>query len=118
VSVAASMIALATATAYTERFQSCYMVYALSNEKGIFYVGITRNYEARMKAHKQTYGSFTPQILISGISLVEARVYETSLILSLGGSTLVNDRLSISNIRYNSELIKNSQESDILLLLE
>lgn len=114
-------IAIATETAYTKRFLSGYDVYALYDNSGqIFYVGITRNLKSRMGVHNATYkGKMAGyKIMAYDVSLAQARAIETSTILSVGRPPLVNRRLSISNIRYDSELMLNKAQSDILLLLE
>ncbi|MBU0997788.1 MAG: GIY-YIG nuclease family protein [Firmicutes bacterium] len=113
-------IAIATATAYTQAHSSGYCVYALFDKDGVFYVGITNNYPRRLAAHRKRYGEriTADSIIIGNISLAEARVYETEYILILGLPPLENRILSISNIRYNSELLMNAMESDCLLLLD
>jgi hypothetical protein len=119
ISSAVTSIAFATATLYSEKFLSGYYVYQLYDINGeIFYVGITRNRTSRENAHYAKYGrDISIQYIACDLSLSEARVIETGLIAFYTYNRLKNQRLSISNIRYCTELLLNQAESDLLLLI-
>jgi RHS repeat-associated protein len=112
-------IATATETAYSKRFKSGYNVYQISDEDGdVFYVGITRNKKARENAHKNRFGkNIKIDYVAENISLSQARVIETGLISYHTLEKLENKSLSISNLKYSTELLLNKTESDLLLLL-
>jgi RHS repeat-associated protein len=114
-------VALATATAYSDKFLSGYYVYTLSDDNGVFYVGITRNWDQRMSAHRSRFGSFEPTKICIDCSLAQARVIETAAIAYFKSDAYLgrneNRIFSISDGRFSRSILLNKVESDVLLLL-
>jgi len=114
-------VALATATAFSEKFQGGYYVYTLSDDNGVFYVGITRNWDQRMAAHRNRFGSFEASKICIDCSLAQARVIETAAIAYFKSETYLgrneNRIFSISDSRFSRNILLNKVESDVLLLL-
>ncbi|MBU1093799.1 MAG: GIY-YIG nuclease family protein [Firmicutes bacterium] len=126
------MIADITETNYSKVNKNNYYVYTLSDGEGVFYVGITKNLERRKAQHEATFGPGFDMLSTGPMNLAQARVMETSLIVSYGtreiyqmGETLFggskimgNQILSISNRRYPTSLLIHKLESDALLWME
>ena len=115
-------IANATETAHTRKHQDDYSVYMCYDKQGeLFYVGISNNVERRMGEHMRNpdfliqYGG-RYDVPFSNISLAQARVIETGIILGHDG--LTNVRYSIGEKRYpQRSLIWNKIKYDILPLI-
>ncbi len=108
-----------------------YYVYTLINEyEEVFYVGITKDPDRRLKEHKNRFGEFIRMDKLHAMSESQARVIETGLILQHGTDKIIdvspysdmrlpyNLRKSISNRRYPGSLIINKLDSELKLWWE
>ncbi len=116
------MIANATETVHTRKHQDDYSVYMCYDKQGeLFYVGISNDVERRIGEHMRNpdfliqYGG-RYDVPFSNISLAQARVIETGIILGHDG--LTNVRYSIGEKRYSQRsLIWNKIKYDIFPLI-